>query len=325
MHTVLAYDPRKKPQNADGDKGESNEKPLWESRAKPLFNPKAETDSGDSLEKMIRRWLARKSPAVGEKDKKGPIDSVAEKEHNNEISDESLTHDSYEHLRPKLKTIQRSQKKEISEEREERSQGRRGEDHKNEMQKYLEMKRDDPKLFGPTGAGKNEIRMEQKEDEEDDDEESSHLGSNFSLRRQMLEPDDDEEEEEEGESEGVRSGDMMKRKQPKSVRKMLAGIKGSIQSNHGKQKRKGKNTKRKKRQQRKNRDIEEQNIGYEGDEEFPEMHKEYHNYEDDEEYRAEMQKEFRSYQREPIPEDFDLLKNIADSTYDEPYYESNYN
>ena len=33
------------------------------------------------------------------------------------------------------------------------------------------MKRDDPKLFGPTGAGKNEIRMEQKEDEEDDDEE----------------------------------------------------------------------------------------------------------------------------------------------------------
>ena len=89
-------------------------------------------------------------------------------------------------------------------------------------------------------------------------------------------------------------------------------------------------------QQRKNRDIEEQDIGYEGDEEFPEMHKEFrtyhdvddqdHDYEDDEEYRAEMRKEFRSYQREPIPEDFDLMKNIADSTYDEPYYdESNYN
>ena len=308
MHTALAYDP--------------NEQPWWESRAKPLSNPEAEADSGDPLEKLIRRWLARKSKTVGEKDQKVATDSEVEKEHNEKISDEehlkSLIHDSVEHLEPRLdeeqkeeevntKTkrkeylqpkLKKAENQEISEELEERSQGRMGEDPEKEMRRYLEMKRDDPNFFGPAGAGKNEIGMGGKEDNEDDKEESSHLGS----RRQMVEPDEGDE----GESEGVRLSDKMRSKQMK------------------------------------NSDIEEQGLGYDFDEGFPEMQKEFrsqhvsqhnpksrqqrkkktnkpgfvrsapprspvkiyleaadiddqgHDFEDDEEYGAEMHKQFRS-------------------------------
>lgn len=191
-------------------------------------------------------------------------------------------------------------------------------------------------------AGQNEIRLDRKEDEEEES------GNNFSLRRPMMETDDEEEERE---IEGARLGGKIKSKPAQLAGKMLASIKDSIQSNQGK--RKGKHSKTKSRQQRKNGDVEDQD--YEDDKEYPEMHKDFrsyqqepksrqqrkkkpkkprfvrpapprsavkidledtngdiddqgHDYEDGEEY-PETHKEF----------DFDLLKNIPDSNYDEPY------
>ena len=361
MHTAVAYDPRNKPQKADVKKGptEPNKQPWWESRAKALFNPEAGTDPGDPLEKWIRSWLARKSNTVGEKheNKKGPIVELdAEKKSNDEIYavDEKVKNKRKSgqnlHSRPK-----KADDEEVSEESEERNPGRTKEDPLKEMRRYQEMKRDDPNFFGPTGAGRNEKRTDRQEDDKDnkddkeskddeeDEEESSQLGSNFSLRKQMMEPDEKEEGGEE--SEGLRSSadEKIKRKHEKFERKMLASIKDSIQSKHGKEKRKGKYTKagnllgqaekRKSRQERKKKpfsnkarfvrpapprspvksgldDVEDQGLDYgDDDEEYPEMHR-----------------EFRSYQHDPIPPDFDLLKNLPDSNYDdEPYYDdSNY-
>ena len=219
---------------------------------RPLMQDNSPLIESVPFQAILRNWPEFVSFSH---DQKVATNSEVEKEHNEKNSDEehlkSLIHDSVEHLEPRLdeeqkeeevntKTkrkeylqpkLKKAENQEISEELEERSQGRMGEDPEKEMRRYLEMKRDDPNFFGPAGAGKNEIGMGGKEDNEDDKEESSHLGS----RRQMVEPDEGDE----GESEGVRLSDKMRSKQMK------------------------------------NSDIEEQGLGYDFDEGFPEMQKEF--------------------------------------------------
>ena len=161
--------------------------------------------------------------------------------------------------------------------------------------------------------------------------------------------DTDAEEEEEGEIEGERLGGKIKSKPARLERKMLPSIRGSIQSNQGKKKRKGKFAKTKSSQQRKNSDVDDQ------DEEMHEELRSYHqepkrrqqekkktmkphfvrpapprspvkiDFEDnngdidDQDYDYEEDNEYPEMQKE-----FDLLKDIPDSNYDEPYYDSNY-